>query len=127
MRTDDNLDNPDNLHHLIDQLAEVEISAADPAAAAAVYERNFGFARRTTPDGERIIVGDSELKIVPSTGREGLAALWLECEDLDRVAAALTDAGVAASPIRVIDGRRILELDPARTAGARIVIFARQP
>jgi len=108
---------------LLERLAEVEIAAGDPSAAAAIYERNFGFARRTTPDGERITVGDSELKIVPAASRDGLAALWLECDDLDRVAAALADAGVGASPIRVIDGRRTLELDPGRMAGARIVIF----
>jgi hypothetical protein len=111
---------------LLKRLAEIDVSAAAPAAAAATYQHNFGFARRSTADAERIVVGDAELRILPAAGREGLAALWLECNDLDRVIAALTEAGIAPPPARVESGMRMIELDPHHTAGARVVVFDRR-
>jgi hypothetical protein len=111
---------------LIERLAEVEIAAAEPADASATYERNFGFERRNDGGVEKVLVGDCELKIVPTAGREGLASLWLECDDLDRTVAALDAAGIEASSRRIHDGRRIVELAPRHTAGARVIIFDRR-
>ena len=57
---------------------------------------------------------------------EGLAALWLEAEDVGAVAAALKEAGIAVPPPKIDKGRRVLALDPKIANQVPLFIFDRK-
>ncbi|HLJ43072.1 MAG TPA: hypothetical protein VKT12_02550, partial [Candidatus Binataceae bacterium] len=57
---------------------------------------------------------------------EGLAALWLEAEDVGAVAAALKAAGIAHPPPKIDEGRRVLALDPKIANQVSLFIFDRK-
>jgi predicted enzyme related to lactoylglutathione lyase len=112
---------------ILKRLAEVEVEAARPADAAAAYERNFGFTISRTAAGEpSATVGGVTIRLVQAPEREGLAALWFESDDLDGIIGKLSAQGITTTPPRIESGRRLIEIDPRRTSGARIIIFDRQ-
>jgi predicted enzyme related to lactoylglutathione lyase len=117
---------------MIKHFAQLDIATLDLADAAATYQKNFGFTVTASEAGEatinlagaqlRLRSGPGVADLISSAG-EGLAALWLEAEDVDRIADELHQAGVAASPIRSDGGRRILQVDPKSANMVPLFIF----
>jgi predicted enzyme related to lactoylglutathione lyase len=121
---------------MIKRLDRLDVATSDLADAAAAYERNFGFAIRRTPgtDDAAIAIGDVEIRLrsgpaaaemIAASG-EGLAALWLEAEDVDKVADALQKGGMAFNPVRREGTRRVLALDPKSSNMVPLYIFDRR-
>jgi hypothetical protein len=120
---------------MIKRFDRLDIATTDPADAAATFEKNFGFAvSRSSSREPTIKIGDSEIRLrsgsavaeVIATAGEGLAAVWLEAEDLDQMVRALTAAGIAFSGPRLEDGRRILEVDYRAANMVALFIFDRR-
>ena len=123
---------------MIKRLDRLDVATSDLADAAAIYERNFGFTVRRASDGSDgavVTVGGAEIRLragaaaadfIAANG-EGLAALWLEAEDVDAVAAALDRAGLTHRPVRREADRRILEVDPKAANMVPLFIFDRHP
>ena len=121
---------------MVKRLDRLDVAAADLTDAAEVYERNFGFSVRRAPGSDEAIVtvGNSEIRlragaavteILAAVG-EGLAALWLEADDAERVAEAFDRAGLAHQPIRNEGGRRVLAVDPKAANMVPLFIFDRR-
>jgi predicted enzyme related to lactoylglutathione lyase len=121
---------------MIKRFDRLDVATTDAADAAAIYERNFGFkVRHTSGSNDAIIaVGDAEIRLrsgaavadtIAASG-EGLAAIWLEAEDVDQVATALRSAGIAFSAPRMEEGRRVLGIDPKATNMVPLFIFDRR-
>jgi predicted enzyme related to lactoylglutathione lyase len=129
---------------MIKRFDRLDVATSDLADAAAIYERNFGFAvRRESGSADAshaseealVTIGDAEIRLcaggaaagfIEANG-EGLAAIWLESDDVDAVAAALVRAGLAHRPVRREAGRRILEVDPRAANMVPLFIFDRRP
>ncbi len=114
------------------RLDKLEIATSDLDDAAAIYRRNFGFEVLKSADGASatIKIGDAEIQLksdlsVTASG-DGMAALWLEAEDLDQVVEALKRAGMEPPPIRKEAGRRTLAIDPAVSSRVPLFIFDRK-
>ena len=118
------------------RLDRLVIVTSDLAAAAATYRRNFGFEVRPSGGGAgamamTISIGDAEIRLeplaslAPGSG-EGMAALWLEADDVEQIAEALRKAGIQAAPIRTEDRRRILAVDPKAANQVPLFIFDRR-
>jgi catechol 2,3-dioxygenase-like lactoylglutathione lyase family enzyme len=120
----------------IKRLDRVEVASTDLDDAADLYRRNFGFKLRQAPDGETAVlaIGDAEIHLVSGSqpavklapGGEGLAALWLEADDVTPVAQAIELAGLKAEPIRNQGGHRILAVDPQASNQVPLFIFDRK-
>ena len=120
---------------LLKRFDALEVATADLVDAISTYQRNFGFEVEGKPaaDGATIKLGGAEIRLLTgpaapalaSTG-EGLAAVWLEAEDLDEVAAALANAGIKPPEIRVETRRRILAIDPRLANQVPLFIFDRK-
>jgi hypothetical protein len=112
------------------RLDRLDITTTDLDDAASTYRRSFGFEVRKSSDGNSatIAIGDAEivLKSVAPGVAEGMAALWLEADDLDQVVAALEQAGITSTPPRREDGRRILTIDPKFASQVPLFIFDRK-
>jgi hypothetical protein len=127
---------------MIKRFDRLDVATSDLGNAAAIYERNFGFTvrRESGVDGPRsgealLAVGDAEIRLragaavsdfIAANG-EGLAAVWLEADDVDAVAAALDRVGLARHPVRRDGDRRILEVDPKVANMVPLFIFDRRP
>jgi predicted enzyme related to lactoylglutathione lyase len=121
---------------MIKRLARLDVAASDLSDAAAVYERNFGFSVRRAPGADEAIVtvGGSEIRLrsgvpvaeVIAAAGEGLAALWLEADDVQRVAESFDRAGLARQPIRNEGGQRVLAIDPKAANMVPLFIFDRK-
>jgi len=121
---------------MIKRLDRLDIATSDLADAAAAYERNFDFKVRRIPgsDDAVIAIGDAEIRLrtgaaaadVIASAGEGLAAVWLEADDVEQVAGALRKAGLAFSPVRKEDGRRVLAVDPKAASMVPLFIFDRR-
>jgi predicted enzyme related to lactoylglutathione lyase len=121
---------------LLKRFDTLEIATADLDDAVNIYRANFGFELESGPADDRAMlkVGDAQIALIggaaaaptlSSTG-EGLAGLWLEAEDIDRVAAALKSAGIEPPPPRIDQNRRVLALDPAIANQVPLFIFDRK-
>jgi predicted enzyme related to lactoylglutathione lyase len=115
----------------------LDIATADLADVTRLYEGNFGFTvrREGSSDDATIKIGDAEIRLrsgaraaelIAATG-EGLAAIWFEADDVDTVAVALRETGVAFAPIRREDDRRVLAVDPKAANMVPLFIFDRKP
>lgn len=121
---------------MIKRFDRLDVATSDLADAAAIYERNFGFAVHREPgsDDALVVVGDAEIRLRSGVGAadfiaangEGLAAVWLEADDVIAVAAALDRAGLAHRPLRHEGDRRILEVDPKVANMVPLFIFDRR-
>lgn len=119
------------------RLDRLDIATSDLDDAAATYRRNFGFEVRRSSGGGvsaatmTISIGDAEIRLeplaslAPGSG-EGMAALWLEAEDVEQVAEAVRKAGIKSAPIRNEDRRRILAIDPKAANQVPLFIFDRR-
>jgi hypothetical protein len=121
---------------MIKRLDRLDVATLDLASAGATYERNFGFTVRhaTGVDDATITIGAAEVRlrsgravadVIGSSG-EGLAAIWLEAEDVEEVAAALKEAGIAFDRVASDEGRRVLALDAAAANMVPLFIFDRR-
>jgi predicted enzyme related to lactoylglutathione lyase len=121
---------------MIKRFAQLDIATSDLADAASTYDKNFGF--KVTPASEtgeatitlagaqlRLQSGPAVADLISSSG-EGLAAIWLEAEDVDQIAGALHSAGLATSAIRSEAGRRLLQVDPKSANLVPLFIFDRK-
>ncbi|MGD0073330.1 MAG: VOC family protein [Candidatus Binataceae bacterium] len=121
---------------MIKRLDRLEVASTDLGDATSLYQRNFGFNLRQAPDGETAVlaIGDAEIHLVsgsqPSAklapGGEGMAALWLEADDVAVVAQALEKASLKSEPVRKQGGRRILAVDPQASNQVPLFIFDRK-
>jgi predicted enzyme related to lactoylglutathione lyase len=121
---------------MIKRFDRLEIVTSDLAGAGQVYEHNFGFAVQpgSSADEMSITIGDAEIRLragapvanlLEATG-EGLAAIWLEADDVDQTAAVLSGAGVGFAPVRREGQRRILAIDPQAANMVPLYIFDRK-
>jgi predicted enzyme related to lactoylglutathione lyase len=121
---------------MIKRLDRLDVATSDLTDAADVYARNFGFSVRRAPGSDEAIVavGDSEIRLrtgaavagMLAAAGEGLAALWLEADDVERAAEAFDRAGLAHQPIRNEGGRRVLTIDPKAANMVPLFIFDRK-
>jgi len=120
---------------MIKRFARLDVATADLADAVSTYQKNFDFtARRMSNSDEATIeLGDAQIRLrtgagvadVISSSVEGLVAIWLEAEDIEKVADRLKQASVAISPIRVEGERRVVAIDPGFANMVQLFIFDR--
>ncbi|MGH7841913.1 MAG: VOC family protein [Candidatus Binataceae bacterium] len=121
---------------MIKRFDRLDVATTDLGAASGAYEHNFGFSVRPGDDAETatIAIGDAEIRLragapvaelIAATG-EGLAAVWLEADDVDSVAAALQRAAVEFAPIRREGDRRVLAVNPGSANMVPLYIFDRK-
>ncbi len=119
---------------MIKRFDRLDVATSDLADAARIYQEHFGF--KVTQQGEEAIVavGNAQIRLragaavadlITSTG-EGLAAVWLETDDVEKTAARLGQAGVKYAPIRTEGDRRILGVEPASANMVSLYIFDRK-
>jgi hypothetical protein len=122
---------------MIKRLDTLEVVATNLEEAGGLYQRNFGFAVKLIEGSDEalIAIGDAQIRLrsgalaeaaLKSTG-EGLAALWLEADDVEAIAAALDRAGLAHNPVRREADRRVLEVDAAAANMVPLFIFDHRP
>ena len=121
---------------LLKRFDTLEVATADLADAAKTYRENFGFELKpgSESEGATLRVGGAEIRLVAGAAAaaaiaaagEGLAALWLEAEDLGAVAAALKAAGIAPPAPKIDEGRRVLAIDPKFANHVSLFIFDRK-
>jgi predicted enzyme related to lactoylglutathione lyase len=122
---------------MIKRFDRLDVATSDLADAAAIYDRNFGFTvrREAGADEAVVTVGDAQIRLragaaagdfITANG-EGLAAIWLEADDVNTVAAALDRAGLAHCSVRREADRRVLEVDPKAANMVPLFIFDRRP
>jgi catechol-2,3-dioxygenase len=122
---------------MIKRLDTLEVAATNLEEAGALYQRNFGFAVKHIEGSDEafIAIGDAQIRLRSGAGAEaalkatgeGLAALWLEADDVEAIAAALDGAGLAHRPVRREADRRVLEVDPSAANLVPLFIFDRRP
>ena len=121
---------------MIKRLDTLDVVATNLADAGALYQRNFGFSVKRVEGSDEafIAIGDAHIRLrsgasaeaaLKATG-EGLAAIWLEADDVEVVAAALDTAGLHHRPIRREGDRRVLEIDPSAANLVPLFIFDRR-
>lgn len=110
------------------KLERLEVAAAAPEVAAATYQRNFGFRVRSAGPGEAIVeVGDAEIRLrAAGSEREGLTALYLVTEDLDRLADTLRRAGIEPEVAADEDGGRTISIPARFTGNVPLVVIERK-
>jgi predicted enzyme related to lactoylglutathione lyase len=121
---------------MIKRFDRLEVVTSDLADAGKAYAHNFGFTVRPapSPDAATIAIGDAEIHLRAGAGAaamlavtgEGLAAVWLEADDVDQTAVALRSAGVGFAPIRREGDRRVLAVDPKAANMVPLYIFDRK-
>jgi predicted enzyme related to lactoylglutathione lyase len=121
---------------MIKRFDRLDVATSDLADTASIYERNFGFTVRREADAEEaaIAIGDAEIRLragtataetIASSG-EGLAAIWLEAQDVDMVEAALLRGGIPFTPAQRIGDRRVIAVDPKAANMTPLYIFDRR-
>lgn len=118
---------------MIKRFDRLDIATSDLAGAASIYEKNFDFSVQPAGTSEEAVIqlGDAQIRLQSGTAvagllasfGEGLAAVWLETDDVDKVAEMLKKANVAASPIRVEANRRLLAVNPESANMVPLFIF----
>jgi hypothetical protein len=121
---------------MIKRLDTLDVAATNLDEAGALYERNFGFAVKRVEGSDEafIAIGDAQIRLRSGAGAEaalkatgeGLAALWLEADDVEAIADALAAAGLAYRPLRREGDRRVLEVDPSSANLVPLFIFDRR-
>jgi hypothetical protein len=118
---------------MIKRLDTLDAAVTNLDEAGSLYKRNFDFnVKRVEGSDEAIItIGDAQIRLSSGAGAEaalkatgeGLAALWLEADDVAPIATALDRAGLARRPIRSEGDRRVLEIDPSAANMVPLFIF----
>jgi hypothetical protein len=121
---------------MIKRLDRLDVATLELASASATYARNFGFTvqHASGTDDATITIGDAEVRlrvgtsvadVIASSG-EGLAAIWLEAEDVDEIATALENTGIAFGRVPSADSCRVLALDATAANMVPLFIFDRR-
>jgi hypothetical protein len=118
---------------MIKRLDTLDVVATSLEEAGALYQRNFGLSVKHVEGSDEafIAIGDAQIRLRSGVGAEavlkatgeGLAALWLEADDVEPIAAALARAGLAHKRVRKEGDRRLLEVDPSATNLVPLFIF----
>ncbi len=121
---------------LLKRFDTLEVATADLADAVRTYQQNFGFELKpgSAADSATLKVGGAEIRLIAGAAAaatiagngEGLAALWLEAQDVGQVAAALKSAGIEPPALKIDQGRRVLALDPKIANQVPLFIFDRK-
>lgn len=120
---------------IVKRFDRLDVTTSDLEGAVSAYQRNFGFQLKAAPDGSgaTLKVGDAEIHLIgvdaaarATAGGEGLAAVWLEADDVEQVAQALRLAGIEPRPAGAEPGRRVLAIDPKATGQVPLFIFDRK-
>ena len=119
---------------LLKRFDALEVAADDLDGTIRTYQQNFGFELKPgrSGDGAALAVGDAEIRLVAGVaariapGGEGLAALWLEAEDVEKLAAALRSRGIDCPALRIDENRRVLALDAKIANQVPLFIFDRK-
>jgi predicted enzyme related to lactoylglutathione lyase len=122
---------------MIKRFDRLEIITSDLDDASRTYAQNFGFTvqRAAGSDEAVITIGDAQMRLrsgaavadLITTLGEGLGAIWLEADDVESVAAGLSQAGIAFTPLRRKDDRRVISIDPKAANLTPLYIFDRRP
>ncbi len=115
----------------IKRLDRLDVTATDIKDAASVYQRNFDLAVKLASgaDAATVAVGDAQINLLPAgpqSEAEGLSGLWLEAQDVDAVCAGLKKGGYGFKPVRVENGRRIVEVEQQAANQVALFIFDRK-
>ncbi len=121
---------------MIKRFDRLDIATLDLANAVSIYERNFDFKVQSDGNSEEALIqlGDAQIRLrsgaavadLISSSGEGLAAIWLETDDIDKVTDTLKNANIAVSPIKIEANRRILAINQASTNMVPLFIFDRR-
>ncbi|MGH7917745.1 MAG: VOC family protein [Candidatus Binataceae bacterium] len=121
---------------MIKRLDRIDIATAELGEASRIYQDNFGFTIRSgsNPNEATISIGGAEIRLRSTVGSadviasnsEGLAALWLEADNVDTVAAKFSESGIPYAPIRHDEGRRVLAVEAATANQVPLFIFDRR-
>ena len=116
------------------RLDHLDVATSDLSDAASVYEKNFGFKVTRSADGNSasIKIGDSEIRLASgdsvadtiAKAGEGMFGLWLEADDVEAVASALTKSGISAGPVQKDQNRRVLKRPASSAAVVQRVSWA---
>jgi len=120
---------------MIKRFDRLDIATSDLAGVVSIYEKNFDFTVRRTGNSDEAIIelGDTQIRLrtgaavadVISSSGEGLAAIWLETDDVYKVAETLKNANIAVDPIILEANRRILAVNPTSANMVPLFIFDR--
>jgi predicted enzyme related to lactoylglutathione lyase len=120
----------------IKRFAQLDIVTSDLADAVSSYQKNFEFDVQRTDNAEEAMIelGDAQIKLrsgiavqdVISSSGDGLAAIWLEADDVEDLVRKLTSIGIVASPMRTEGDRRIIAINPASANMVPLFIFDRR-
>jgi predicted enzyme related to lactoylglutathione lyase len=118
------------------RLDTLEIATSDLKQALETYRGNFGLTPRRLIENESafLSIGDSEIRLLGGAGAadgvssrgDGMAAVYLEADDVDQIAAALMKAGYPECSVRIDHGRRVLTIDPKVAHRVALFIFDRK-
>jgi predicted enzyme related to lactoylglutathione lyase len=121
---------------MIKRFDRLDVVTSDLLAARTVYERNFGFEAEGASGANvaTIKIGDAQIRLragaqvadLISASGEGLAAIWLEADDVEAVAATLKKSGVTFAPIYRDGDRRVLAVDARAANMVSLYIFDRK-
>jgi Glyoxalase/Bleomycin resistance protein/Dioxygenase superfamily len=110
----------------------LDIATTDLADAVSTYQKNFDFSVKQAGEAAIAQLGDAQIRLrsgpsaaVLSSSEEGLAAIWLESDNVEQVAETLRQSGVEVGSIQVQGGRRILPIHPAFANMVPLFIFDR--
>lgn len=119
---------------LIKRFDTLDIATTELGETAGTYARNFNLAPALREgDDATIEIGNAQIRLrsgaavgdlIAASG-EGLAAIWLEADDVAQVAAALTRARIPFAPVRREGARRVLAIDPSAANQVPLFIFDR--
>ena len=122
---------------MIKRLDTLDVASTQLEETGALYQRNFGFSLKRIEGSDEALmaIGDAHIRLRAGAGAEaalkatgeGLAALWLEADDVEPIEAALKQAGLGHRPVRRESDRRVLEIDPSVANLVPLYIFDRRP
>jgi hypothetical protein len=113
----------------IKRLDRLDVTTTDLDDAMSVYRHNFNLGVKLAAGGNSaaVSIGDAEINLIPASGdAEGMSGVWLEASDVEAVGAALTKAGCNFKPVRTINSRRVLEVEPQAANQVPLFIFDRK-
>lgn len=121
---------------MIKRFDRLDVVTSDLGDASVTYNRNFGFSVKPAAGGDdaTISLGDAEIRLrsgwdaaqqIAKSG-EGLAAVWLDADDIGEIVKALEKARIGHRLVNADGGRRAVAIDPAGANMVPLFIFDRR-